>query len=96
MRLRSSVDSSRRMVTSYFQDVDALRRAHLISQGTMRVAVDKEGVAVLVNVCGPLEAALRSTADLTFIDRVVALVPHRRELQTYLPMGSPIDEWERQ
>ena len=89
------VDRARRWVTSYFQDVDALRRARLISKHTMGVAVDKAGVGVLVHVCAPLERALNPRVNLRFIARVIALVPaHRRELMPSVPIGGIGDEPE--
>jgi hypothetical protein len=83
------VDRARRMVTSYFQDADSLWRADLISEKTLRVAVDKAGFAVLIHVCSPLERELNPNVDLDFIERLEKLVPEpRRELLAAIPKRS--------
>jgi hypothetical protein len=84
-----AVDRARRRVTAYFQGVDELRQNGLISQATARAAADKAGLAVLINVCAPLERKLSPRVNLGFVRRLRALCPHRRDLLVSIPLQTP-------
>lgn len=80
-----AVDHARRRVSAYFQNVDELWQNRLISRNTARAAVDKAGLPVLINVCGPLERRLNPRVNLGFMRRLRALCPHRRDLMSAIP-----------
>jgi len=44
------------------------------------------GLAVLINVCGPLERKLNPRVNLGFVRRVRALCPHRRDPMSAIPL----------
>ena len=67
-----AVDRARRLVTSYFHDVDRIHRAGLISLNTMQAAVDRTGLGVLFHVVENLERELSPEVDLSFIDGIRA------------------------
>jgi hypothetical protein len=48
-----AVNRACRRVSSYFQNADESWQKRLISKRTARAAVDKAGLAVLINVCAP-------------------------------------------
>jgi len=85
----AAVDRARRRVTAYFQNADELWQSRLISKSTARVAVDKAGLAVLINVCGRLERRLDPQVNLGFIRRLRTLCPHRRDLMVTIPLQPP-------
>ena len=80
-----AVDHARRRVSAYVQNVDELWQNRLISRNTARAAVDKAGLAVLTNVCDPLERRLNPRVNLGFMRRLRALCPHRRDLMFAIP-----------
>jgi hypothetical protein len=84
-----AVDRARRRVSSYFQNVDELWQKSLISQSTARAAADKAGLAVLINVCAPLERKVSPRVSLGYVRRLRALCPHRRDLLVVLPLHTP-------
>jgi hypothetical protein len=81
-----AVDRARRRVSSYFQNTDELWQNRLISKATARAAVDKAGLAVLIDVCAPMEQKLNPRVSLAFVRRLRALCPHRRDLMVAIPL----------
>ena len=79
------VDRARRRVTSYFQNVEELHQAGLISRRTLRHAGGKSGLAVLVVVAQELERRLNPKVDLGFVRRLQKLCPEQVWIHTRIP-----------
>ena len=87
-RQAMDVDRARRHVGSYFENADRMHQAELISEKTLKAAVDKSGLAVLFKVIEELEPRLYPKVDLKFIGRLRKLCPSRvsEELIAAVPL----------
>ena len=84
-----AVDRARRHVGSYFDNADRLHQAGLISQETLRAAVDKAGLALLFQIVAQLEPRLYPEVDLSFIARLRQLCSGRvqQDLISLIPLS---------